>query len=133
MTGGWRGLLGVFLLLSGLPFLPNPVQGASPEVRPAGQMSGTIIAPLEERKQALAAGDKVYVALDRDRPVKKGDLMEIYQPAPMVLEGKPLFTYTRAGEVIILESVNDRLFLAVIESSNKEISVGDRVYLPEHP
>lgn len=119
----------VFLILWGI-FLVTAGLGAYQEVRQAGQLSGTIVAPVEERKQALSAGDKVFIALDKEVPVKKGDLMEIYQPAPN-LEGKPRFHYIRVGEVIVLEPVNGRLFLAVIENSNREIAVGDRIFIPE--
>ena len=128
-----RLLLGAFLVTVVCLILQPWAFGASREIRQADQMSGTIIAPLEERKQALSAGDKVFIALDKNRTVKKGDLLEIYQPVPLVLDGKPLFNYARAGEVIVLEPVNDRLLLGVIESSNKEIAVGDRIFFPERP
>ena len=49
-----------------------------------------------------------------------------------MIDGKPAFPFVRAGEIIILEIINDRLLLGVIESSSKEIAVGDRIYFPEY-
>ncbi|MGA3085413.1 MAG: hypothetical protein ABSE95_11545 [Thermodesulfobacteriota bacterium] len=106
--------------------------GASQEIRPLSQLSGTIVSPVEERKQALSSGDKIFVALDKTHPVKKGDTLEIFQQAYLTIEGKPAFPFVRAGQIIILEIIDERLLLGVIESSIKEIAVGDRIYFPEH-
>jgi hypothetical protein len=108
------------------------VLGASQEIRPPSQLSGTIASPVEERKQALSSGDKIFVTLDTSLPVKKGDTLEIFQQAYMLLEGKPSFPFVKTGVVVILEVINERLLLCVIESSSKEIAVGDRIYFPEH-
>jgi hypothetical protein len=108
------------------------VFGASQEIRPPSQLSGTIVSPVEERKQALSSGDKIFVTLDKSRPVKKGDTLEIFQPAYLTIDGKPVFPFVRAGQVIILEIINERLLLCVIESSIKEIAIGDRIYFPEY-
>lgn len=105
--------------------------GAPQEIRSPSQLSGTIVSPVEERKQALSSGDKIFVALDTSRPVKKGDALDIFQQASMTIDGKPAFPFVRAGEIIILEIINDRLLLCIIESSIKEIAVGDRIYFPE--
>jgi hypothetical protein len=107
------------------------VYGASQEIRPASQMSGTIIAPQEERKQALSAGDKILVSLEKARPVKKGDMPEIFQPTSLPFEGKGDYPFMKVGQVIILEIITDRLLLGLIESSIREIAVGDRLYFPE--
>jgi hypothetical protein len=108
------------------------VYGASQEIRPPSQFSGIIVSPVEERKQALHAGDKIFVTLDKTRPVKKGDTLEIFQQTDLIIDGKPTFPFVRAGEVIILEIIDERLLLCVIESSSKEIAVGDRIYFPEY-
>lgn len=108
------------------------VMAASQEIRPPSALSGTIVAPVEERKQALSSGDKIFVSLDRALPVKKGDTLEIFQSALLTIDDKPALSFVRAGEVIILELVNDRLLLGVIESSIREITVGDRIYFPEY-
>lgn len=105
--------------------------GASQEIRTPSQLSGTIVSPVEERKQALSSGDKIFVTLDETRPVKKGDTLEIFQQTYLTIDGKPAFSFVRAGQVIILEIINERLLLCVIESSLKEIAVGDRIYFPE--
>ena len=107
------------------------VFGASQEIRQASQMSGTIVAPMEERKQALSSGDKIFVTLDKTRPVIKGATLEIFQQAFLGVEGKPVFPFVRVGEVTVLEIINERFLLCVIESSTKEIAVGDRIYFPE--
>ena len=107
------------------------VFGASQEIRPPSQLSGSIVSPVEERKQALSSGDKIFVTLDKTRPVKKGDTLEIFQQAFLKVEGKPVSPFVRAGQVTILEIINERLLLCVIESSIKEIAVGDRIYFPE--
>ncbi len=110
----------------------SEIMAASQEIRPPSALSGTIIAPVEVRKQALSSGDKIFVSLDRALPVKKGDKLEIFQSALLTIDDKPALSFVRAGEVIILELVNDRLLLGVIESSIREIAVGDRLYFPEY-
>ena len=108
------------------------VRGASQEIRPPSELSGTIAAPMEERKQALSSGDKIFVSLDTALPVKKGDKLEIFQQATLTVDGKPALSFIRAGEIIVLELVNDRLLLGIIESSTREIAVGDRIYFPAY-
>jgi hypothetical protein len=106
------------------------VLGASQEIRPPSQLSGAIVSPVEERKQTLSSGDKIFVTLNETHPVKKGDTLEIFQQADLTLDGKPAFPFIKAGEVVILEVINERLLLCIIESSSKEIAVGDRIYFP---
>lgn len=108
------------------------VYGASQEIRPPSQLSGTIVSPVEERKQALSSGDKIFVTLDKTCPVKKGDTLEIFQQAYLPLDDKTAFPFVLAGKVVILEIINERLLLGVIESSSKEIAVGDRIFFPEN-
>ncbi|MBI5602190.1 MAG: hypothetical protein HY879_02445 [Deltaproteobacteria bacterium] len=126
-----RTLKGVVLLLSFFSSLIYAF-GVSQEVRPISQLAGTIAAPMEERKQALSAGDKIFVSLDQARPVKKGDLLEIFQPA--ILSGKDNkdFLFTKVGQVIILEITGQSLLLCEIVSSQREVVVGDRIYFPEN-
>lgn len=123
-----RTLKGAVLLLSFFSSLIYAF-GVSQEVRPISQLAGTIAAPMEERKQALSAGDKIFVSLDQARPVKKGDLLEIFQPA--ILSGKD-FLFTKVGQVIILEITGQSLLLCEIVSSQREVAVGDRIYFPEN-
>jgi hypothetical protein len=107
------------------------VYGASQEIRPASQMSGTVISPQEERKQVLSSGDKIFVSLDKAFPVKKGDRLEIFQPTSLPVERKVIPPFIKVGQVIILEIISDRLLLGLIEFSIREIAVGDRLYFPE--
>lgn len=132
MTNIIKRVLSLFVVLMMVWGSFTWVFGASQEIRSPSQLSGTILSPVEERKQALSSGDKIFVTLDKSRPVKKGDALEIFQPSDLVIEGKPVLTFVRAGEVVILEIINDRLLLCVIESSSKEIAVGDRIFFPEY-
>ncbi len=102
------------------------------EIRPITELGGIIVAPKEERKQALSQGDMIFVGVEKTRQVKKGDILEIFQLTSLpVEENKPLW-FSKAGQVIILEIINERLFLCTIESSTKEIAVGDKIYFPDH-
>jgi hypothetical protein len=105
--------------------------GNSKELRSGAQMNGWITAPLEEAKQALSTGDKVLITLELPRPVKKGDKMEIFQPIASRQDTPKDGLMTRVGRGVVLE-INERgILLCVIESSIREIGVGDRVYWPE--
>ena len=128
----YKWVFNLFLILGIVAGSYTWVLGASQEIRPPSQLSGTIVSPVEERKQALSSGDKIFVTLNETRPVKKGDTLEIFQEADLILDGKPAFPFVKAGEVVILEVINERLLLCIIESSSKEIAVGDRIYFPEY-
>ena len=106
--------------------------GASREIRPISQLTGVIVGPIEERKQVLSAGDKIFVSLDQARPVKKGDFLEIYQPTVLPGKANNDVFFVKMGQAIILEIINERLLLCVIHSGNREIAVGDRIYFPEN-
>lgn len=131
MVSNRKGILILFVILGIAVGSFTWVFGASQEIRTPSQLSGTIVSPVEERKQALSSGDKIFVTLNETRPVKKGDTLEIFQQAYLIVDGKPAFPFVRAGEVVILEIINEHLLLCVIESSSKEIAVGDRIYFPE--
>jgi hypothetical protein len=104
--------------------------GASKEIRPGSQMNGWITAPLEEGKQALSIGDKVLVALEQPRPVKKGDKFEIFQPIITREDAPKDGLMTKVGRGVVLEISDHGILLCVIESSIREIGVGDRIYWP---
>ena len=87
---------------------------------------------MEERKQALSTGDKVFVSLSKTIPVKKGDILEIFQQNTLTIEKNKTYPFSKAGRVIVLEIINEHLLLCVIDSSIKEIAVGDHLYYPEH-
>lgn len=126
-----RFLTLLFVLVSLFTALTR-ASGASQEIRTAAQLTGVIVGPMEERKQALSSGDKIFVSMDGPRLVKKGDLLEIFQPTNLPgIESKDLF-FTRMGQAIILEIINEHLLLCIIHTSNKEIAVGDRIYFLEN-
>ena len=101
------------------------------EIRPNSQLIGTILAPKEERKQALSQGDMIFVGVEKNRQVKKGDILEIFQQTLLPGEESKSLWFAKTGQAIILEIINERLFLCMIESSTKEIAVGDKIYFPD--
>lgn len=126
----WASLL-FFLLVS--CFCPlTGAMGVSQEIRHGSQLMGTILAPKEERKQVLSQGDVVFVGFEKTLPLKKGDLLDIFQEISLPLAQKGPLWFDKAGQVIILEIINERLILCVIELSTKEIAVGDKIYFPDH-
>jgi hypothetical protein len=123
-------IFGVMVMMVVLGAGPS-AWGNSKELRSGSQMNGWITAPLEEGKQAFAAGDKVLITLERPRPVKKGDKLEIFQPIASRQDTPKDGLMTKVGRGVVLE-INERgILLCVIESSIREIGVGDRIYWPE--
>jgi len=107
--------------------------GASQEIRTASQLAGTIVAPMEARKLALSSGDKIYVSLNNVRPVKKGDVLEIFQQTSLPADGqKKELYFAKVGQAVVLEIINERLLLCMIDSTKREIAVGDHIYFPEN-
>lgn len=125
-------VLTLFFILVSLFTVSSWALGASQEIRTAAQLTGIIVGPMEERKQALSSGDKIFVSLDRPRLVKKGDLLEIFQPTILPGNESKDFFFTMMGQAIVLEIINEHLLLCIIHTSNKEIAVGDRLYFPEN-
>jgi putative ubiquitin-RnfH superfamily antitoxin RatB of RatAB toxin-antitoxin module len=114
--------------------LLNPLAwtfGASQELRPASQLSGLITAAMEEGKQALSAGDKIFVALSQARLVKKGDRVEIFQPLLVPAKDNSAQLFAKVGQAIVLEITGEGLLLCEIISSQKEVAVGDGIYFSE--
>jgi hypothetical protein len=125
----WMGV-SFFLLAICCCFCPDAFAGFK-DIRPESEMIGSILAPKEERKQALSQGDMVFVTTKKDLPLKKGDVLEIFQPASLAKEEKKPLWFSLVGQVVILEILSNRLFLGMIDSSFKEIAVGDRLYFPD--
>jgi len=125
-----RLLIGFVLLLSFGGSI-SWASGASQEIRPDSHLNGFIIAPVEERIQALSSGDRIFVSLEKARPVKKGDVLEIFQPAILSGRDHKDFLFARVGRAVVLEITHERLLLCEIVSSHREMAVGDRVYWPE--
>jgi hypothetical protein len=126
-----RALL-LFILLVSYFCSFTGAMGASQEIRPGSELLGTILASKEDRKQALSHGDVIFVGIEKTLHIKKGDMLEIFQETPLPQAEKGPLWFARAGQVIILEIINERLILCVIESSTKEIAVGDKIYFPDH-
>lgn len=103
------------------------------EIRPASQMSGTIIAPLESGKQILTAGDKFIVGLVKKFEVKPGDHLEIFNQPSLGQKESPDPFFQRIGLAVFLEKIDAGRILCVIDHSVKEVSVGDWVYLLPAP
>jgi hypothetical protein len=126
-----RHLIGwLFLMALGGPI--TGVWGASQDVRPVSQFNGFIIAPVEERIQVLSSGDKIFVSLEKNRTVKKGDRLEIFQPTLLPGSDTKDFLFAKVGQAVILEIPHERLLVCEIVSSQKEMAVGDRIYWPEN-
>jgi hypothetical protein len=123
-------LIGMIVLMIFLGVTPW-VSGNSKELRPASQMNGWITVPLEEAKQALSTGDKILVALEKPRPVKKGDKLEIFQSIVSRQEAPKDGLMNKVGRAVVLEINDQGILLCMIESSIREIGVGDRIYWPE--
>lgn len=123
-----KAMLPLFLFLIATSATGSGLE-KSREIRPASQMTGTIIAPLDQGKLALSAGDKVLVIVEPDLRFKPGDFLEIFQPvAPR--DAEPLDPLLKkVGLAVMLETVQEKLLLCVIDSSTREIAAGDRVYL----
>lgn len=131
MTFRKPGLLNLVLLAIVLFSSFSWAKESPKEIRPLSELSGIIVAPKEERKQALSAGDIVFVNFEKVLPIKKGDRLEIYQSNLVTVGEKTTPFFSRAGQIIILDTINERQYLSIIESSNREIAVGDRIYFPE--
>jgi hypothetical protein len=120
--GWWCGsLLGV-LILSGFAW-PLGAQ----EFRKAPDLQGVITGSVETGKLMLSAGDKIYVGLEKELSLKHGDAIAIFQVALLPeKEGQsPLFR--RVGRGRLLEIIAPQLLLCIIDASEREIAVGDRV------
>jgi hypothetical protein len=102
---------------------------ADRELRPASHLSGTIIAPLESGKLILSSGDKVLVFLVEKMRVKTGDHLEIFQPLSTGKNDLPDPLFRRVGLAVLLEKIDERSMVCIIDHSAKEITVGDRVFL----
>jgi hypothetical protein len=97
------------------------------EFREVTELQGTIISPAQQGKLALSSGDKISVFLEKSQTLKIGDPFEIFQES---LIGPKVPLYRKIGEATILQIVNDKLVIAIIDSSANEVMVGDKVYLP---
>lgn len=112
----------VMLILMG--FRPLEAQ----EIRKGSDLSGIIVAPLDQGKIALASADKIFVSLDRPARIKVGDSLEIFQALSQEEKDQSGSFYRRVGKGTLLEIINSQLVLCVIDASLREVAVGDRIY-----
>ncbi len=97
------------------------------EVLPASSMSGIIKGTFEPGKLLLSSNDKIIIELKEIYGTKPGDYMEIYQPLdPEEKEGGEAL-YRKIGLGIIIKKIDEKKAVCIIDSSQKEISVGDLV------
>lgn len=97
------------------------------EVLPASVMSGFISGTFEAGKLLLSSNDKIVVDFITTSGTKLGDSVEIYQPLdPEKKEGDGVL-YRRIGLAIIIEKIDEKKAVCIIDSSSKEIAVGNWV------
>ena len=102
-------------------------ENSKKEVLPASSMSGIIKGTFEPGKLLLSSNDKILIELREIYGTKPGDHVEIYQPLdPEEKEGGEAL-YRKIGLGIIIEKIDEQKAVCIIDSSLKEISVGDLV------
>ena len=97
------------------------------EILPAYTMSGIITGTFEPGKILLSSNDKIVIDFNKDYGVKPGDHIEVFQPLSPGSEIQDNTLYRKVGLGIILEKIDERKVVCIIDSSTKEISVGDLV------
>jgi hypothetical protein len=126
----WVPILALILLIAGAG--SAQATGSNKEVLPAQAMSGIVMEALETGKILLASNDKIMVVLKQDYGLKPGDALEIFQPLDPKKKEDDKALYKKIGLGIVIEKIDARNVLCIIESSSKEISLGDlvRVVVP---
>jgi hypothetical protein len=102
-------------------------ENSKKEVLPAVSMSGIIAGTFEHGKLLLSSNDKIVIDFNKDYGVKPGDHIEVFQPLSPGSEIQDNTLYRKVGLGIILEKIDERKVVCIIDSSTKEISVGDLV------
>jgi hypothetical protein len=97
------------------------------EILPAYTLSGSITGTFESGKILLSSNDKVLIELNQAYGNKPGDQVELFQPLSPGSEIQDNTLYKKVGLGIILERIDERKVVCIIDSSSKEISVGDLV------
>jgi hypothetical protein len=111
------------LILIGLAQADN----SQKEVLPAYSMSGIITGTFEHGKLLLSSNDKIVIDLNKDYGIKPGDQIELFQPLSPGSEIQDSTLYRKIGLGIIIEKIDEKKAVCIIDSSIKEISVGDLV------
>ena len=97
------------------------------ELLPAVSMSGIITGTFEHGKLLLSSNDKIVIDLNKDYGIKPGDQIELFQPLSPGSEIQDNTLYRKIGLGIIIEKIDEKKAVCIIDSSTKEISVGDLV------
>jgi hypothetical protein len=115
-------ILFILILIS-----PALAENSRKEVLPASSMSGIIAGTFEPGKILLSSNDKIVIDLNKASGVKPGDQIELFQPLSPGSEIQDNTLYRKIGLGIIIEKIDERKVVCIIDSSTKEISVGDLV------
>jgi hypothetical protein len=115
-------ILSIFILVS-----LAQADNSQKEVLPAYSMSGIIQGAFEPRKLLLSSNDKIVIDLKNVYGTKPGDYVEIYQPLDPEKKWDDEALYRKIGLGIIIEKMDEKKAVCIIDSSIKEISVGDLV------
>jgi hypothetical protein len=106
---------------------PALAENSRKEVLPASSMSGIIAGTFEPGKILLSSNDKIVIDLNKASGVKPGDQIELFQPLSPGSEIQDNTLYRKIGLGIIIEKIDEKKVVCIIDSSTKEISVGDLV------
>jgi hypothetical protein len=115
-------ILFVFILVS-----PAQADNSNKEVLPASFMSGNIKGAFDSGKLLLSANDKIVIDLIKVYGTKPGDYVEIYQPLSLEKQEAEEALYRKIGLGIIIKKIDEKKAVVIIDSSIKEISIGDLV------
>ena len=102
-------------------------ENRSKEVLPADFMSGTITTSFESGKILLASNDKIIIDFKTDYGIKPGDYLEIFQALALDKKEDEDGLYRKIGLAIVIEKIDPRHAVCIIDSSVKEVAVGDLV------
>lgn len=97
------------------------------EVLPVDFMSGIITMPFEAGKILLASNDKILIGFNKDYGIKSGDYLEIFQALDPDEKEDENGLYRKIGLSIIIEKIDPTHAVCIIDSSVKEVAVGDLV------
>ena len=102
-------------------------ENSKKEVLPASSMSGIIKGTFEPGKLLLSSNDKIVIDFKKAYGTKLGDYVEIYQPVDPEEKEDGEAIYRKIGLGIIIEKIDEKKAVCIIDSSQKEISVGNLV------
>lgn len=107
--------------------IPAQADNGKKELLPAFSMSGIIMGTFEPGKILLSSKDKIVIDLNKAYGIKPGDQIELFQPLSPGSEIQDNTLYRKIGLGIIIENIDEKKAVCIIDSSIKEISVGDLV------